>query len=78
VKDLNREITESLQLEMGCESSGVALEELRPLILHENHSYREEVTVIAKMTIRKNTCNCILVLANETYNCILALSATRR
>ena len=38
VKDLNREITVSPQLEMGCESSGVALEELHSSSLHENHS----------------------------------------
>ena len=40
VKDLNREITISPQLEMGCESSGVGLEELRPSSLDENDSWR--------------------------------------
>ena len=36
-KDLNREVTFSSQLEMGFESSSIALEEPCLLSLHENH-----------------------------------------
>ena len=57
-RSVNREVTVSLQLEVGSESFGVTIEELCRLS-------RMEVTVlIAKMTIRKHTYNHILVLAN--------------
>ena len=48
---VNREVTGSPQLEVGGESFGVAFEELCLLSLH----HRMEVTVKAKMAIRKHT-----------------------
>ena len=48
---VNREVTVSPQLEVGRESSGVALEELCLLSLH----HRMEVTVKAKLAIWKHT-----------------------
>ena len=48
---VNREVTGSPQLEVGRVSSSVALKELCPVGLH----HRMEVTVKAKMAIRKHT-----------------------
>ena len=62
---------------MGCESSDVALEELRPLSLDENDSWRgsdsdgKDDSPEAYMQLYFSS-------GNEKYNCILALSATRR
>ncbi|KAK2567145.1 hypothetical protein P5673_008949 [Acropora cervicornis] len=50
-RSVNRKVTVSPQLEVGRESSGVALEELCPVSLH----HRMEVTVKARMAIRKHT-----------------------
>ena len=50
-RSVNREVTVSPQLEVGRESFGVTLEELCPRSL----DHKMEVTVKAKMAIRKNT-----------------------
>ena len=50
-RSVNREVRYSPQLEVGRESSGVALEELCPVSLH----HRMEVTVKAKLAIWKHT-----------------------
>ena len=50
-RSVNWEVTGSPQLEVGRESSSVALEELCPVSLH----HRMEVTVKAKMAIWKHT-----------------------